>query len=79
MDFMNLLTSINFSPIFQLGNTYKRKSRLVGADGLEPSTCPIYRTALTNLNIVGAPGLEPGASVLSGLRSNQLSYAPVLP
>ena len=26
---------------------------------------------------VGAPGLEPGASALSGPRSNQLSYAPV--
>jgi hypothetical protein len=26
---------------------------------------------------VGAPGLEPGTSALSGLRSNQLSYAPV--
>ena len=28
---------------------------------------------------VGAPGLEPGTSVLSGLRSNQLSYAPAVP
>ena len=27
---------------------------------------------------VGAPGLEPGTSVLSGPRSNHLSYAPVL-
>ena len=26
---------------------------------------------------VGAPGLEPGTSALSGPRSNQLSYAPV--
>ena len=26
---------------------------------------------------VGAPGFEPGTSALSGLRSNQLSYAPV--
>ena len=25
---------------------------------------------------MGAPGLEPGTSALSGLRSNQLSYAP---
>jgi hypothetical protein len=27
--------------------------------------------------VVGAPGLEPGTSALSGPRSNQLSYAPV--
>ncbi len=27
--------------------------------------------------MVGDPGLEPGTSVLSGLRSNQLSYWPV--
>ena len=26
--------------------------------------------------VVGAPGLEPGTSALSGPRSNQLSYAP---
>ena len=26
---------------------------------------------------MGAPGFEPGTSALSGLRSNQLSYAPV--
>ena len=28
------------------------------------------------IRLVGAPGLEPGTSALSGLRSNQLSYAP---
>ncbi len=28
--------------------------------------------------VVGQPGLEPGTSVLSGLRSNRLSYWPVL-
>ena len=28
------------------------------------------------MNMVGQPGLEPGTSVLSGLRSNQLSYWP---
>jgi hypothetical protein len=27
--------------------------------------------------VVGAPGLEPGTSALSGPRSNQLSYAPL--
>jgi hypothetical protein len=26
---------------------------------------------------MGVPGLEPGTSVLSGLRSNQLSYTPL--
>ena len=26
--------------------------------------------------MVGTPGFEPGTSVLSGLRSNQLSYVP---
>ena len=29
--------------------------------------------------VVGAPGLEPGTSALSGPRSNQLSYAPRVP
>ncbi len=28
--------------------------------------------------MVGVPGLEPGTSALSGLRSNQLSYTPNL-
>ena len=27
-------------------------------------------------DMVGVPGLEPGTSALSGLRSNQLSYTP---
>ena len=27
--------------------------------------------------MVGLPGLEPGTSVLSGLRSNRLSYRPI--
>ena len=35
--------------------------------------------ALCLQKLVGAPGLEPGTSALSGLRSNQLSYAPPLP
>lgn len=30
------------------------------------------------IRLVGAPGLEPGTSALSGLRSNQLSYAPMV-
>ena len=29
------------------------------------------------ISLVGTPGLEPGTSALSGLRSNQLSYAPI--
>ena len=28
------------------------------------------------LSLVGLPGLEPGTSPLSGVRSNQLSYSP---
>jgi hypothetical protein len=34
-----------------------------------PVTCALRE-------VVGAPGLEPGTSALSGPRSNQLSYAP---
>ena len=33
----------------------------------------------TQLGLVGQPGLEPGTSVLSGLRSNRLSYWPFAP
>ena len=29
-----------------------------------------------NFRLVGVPGLEPGTSSLSGMRSNQLSYTP---
>jgi hypothetical protein len=47
----------------------------VGAPGLEPGTSVLTRDK-TEWN-VGAPGLEPGTSVLSGLRSSQLSYAPL--
>ena len=41
----------------------------------------IAAKALTSagyVSLVGAPGFEPGTSALSGLRSSQLSYAPVL-
>jgi hypothetical protein len=37
------------------------------------SYVPVYRSPR---EVVGAPGLEPGTSALSGPRSNQLSYAP---
>ena len=30
----------------------------------------------TTLRLVGVPGVEPGTSSLSGMRSNQLSYTP---
>jgi hypothetical protein len=35
-----------------------------------------YVPAMSLREVVGAPGLEPGTSALSGPRSNQLSYAP---
>ena len=47
--------------------------------GSRPSRClrDVLPTARHLRNgLVGAPGLEPGTSALSGLRSNQLSYAP---
>ena len=44
---------------------------LVGAHIIELWTCPIRRTVLPHL--VGHLGVEPSTSVLSGLRSNQLS------
>ena len=31
----------------------------------------------TNSEVVGVPGIEPGTSTLSVLRSNQLSYTPL--
>jgi hypothetical protein len=36
-----------------------------------------YVPAISIREVVGAPGLEPGTSALSGPRSNQLSYAPL--
>jgi hypothetical protein len=38
-----------------------------------------YVPAILLREVVGAPGLEPGTSALSGPRSNQLSYAPLMP
>ena len=38
------------------------------------SYVPVLTTSCSG--VVGAPGLEPGTSALSGPRSNQLSYAP---
>ena len=38
-----------------------------------------YVPAISLREVVGAPGLEPGTSALSGPRSNQLSYAPWMP
>ena len=36
------------------------------------------RLRLCRVALVGVPGLEPGTSALSGLRSNQLSYTPCI-
>ena len=51
-----------------------------GAAGARTPNLRRARAALSQLsydpNTVGAPGLEPGTSALSGPRSNQLSYAP---
>ena len=52
-----------------------------GAAGARTPNLRRARAALSRLSYdpdspVGAPGLEPGTSALSGPRSNQLSYAP---
>ena len=52
-----------------------------GAAGARTPNLRRARAALSQLSYdpddqVGAPGLEPGTSALSGPRSNQLSYAP---
>ena len=43
-----------------------------------PELCQLSYVPVTFAlrEVVGAPGLEPGTSALSGPRSNQLSYAP---
>ena len=56
-----------------------------GAAGARTPNLRRARAALSQLSYdpqsgpVGAPGLEPGTSALSGPRSNQLSYAPRVP
>jgi integrase len=45
--------------------------------GEDPAFAEVSKALLTCTTVqVGAPGLEPGTSSLSGTRSNQLSYAP---
>ena len=46
--------------------------------GIEPTTqgSSGLRSTTELPRLVGVPGLEPGTSVLSGLRSNHLSYTP---
>jgi hypothetical protein len=68
-------------------------SRCSGAAGIRTPDLRRARAALSRLSYgplspvedhspsrpgVGAPGLEPGTSALSGPRSNHLSYAPVI-
>ena len=42
-------------------------------------TGPLYRSVFLRLEMVGVLGFEPRTSSLSGTRSNQLSYTPILP
>ena len=42
------------------------------------STFPLFRESMVLLKPVGLSGLEPPTSRLSGVRSNQLSYKPIL-
>ncbi len=73
------------------GNQYRKDDRsfLGGAAGIRTPDLRLAKAALSQLSygplypsqqthpLVGAPGLEPGTSALSGPRSDHLSYAPV--
>jgi hypothetical protein len=43
-----------------------------------PAFAGKHAIVTSGLHLVGVPGFEPGASSLSGTRSNQLSYTPNL-
>ena len=63
-------------PLVELGRFELPTSRVQG--GRSPTKLqPQGRSRLALGPRVGVPGIEPGTSVLSGLRSNRLSYTPV--
>lgn len=70
-----LFLRMGWSPRF-----FTSQGTVGGAAGARTPNLRRARAALSHLSYdpskVGAPGLEPGTSALSGPRSNQLSYAP---
>ena len=63
--------------IFKFQNSFY----VVEISGFEPLTSAVQKQRSTNWAIpptMGHPGFEPGTSPLSGVRSNQLSYRPLI-